>query len=218
MGWTRTQIANLGLRACGFKGSIVDVDSDTTAQARIVRDVLDLAIEHLMSAYDWPHARRHVELSLVGGTSSSAWNDDFQYAYRYSTTWMKFIRVVDEDGGDRNPTDESNIPYRIDSDSSGRLVLTDLEDAEAEVIILPDEGQYPASFVEALRLKVGMMAGPSLWGDTKKAIDLSREYESAVAEARVFAANEGQYELRPDTPSIRARRGNLRTDRTWRAE
>jgi hypothetical protein len=218
MAWTRTDIGNLALRRLGISVTMTDVDTDTSTQAKAVRAVLDLAIQSLISEYHWPMAERMEELGLVGGTASDPYNDDWTFAYRYSTTWMKFLRVVDEAGGDRNPTQSSTIPYKIISDSSGRLILTDLEDAEAEVIVLPEEGFFPAKFVEALSIKTAMLAGPSLEGDTRGARDLERDYENAVAQAKVAAATEASYDLPRDTPAIQARRGIIRRDNTLRSE
>jgi hypothetical protein len=219
MAWTRTDIGNLALRRLGISQTMTDVDTDTDTRAKAVRAVLDLAVQRLLSEYHWPMAERMEELGLVDGSEDEPYNDDWTFAYRYSTTWMKFIRVVDPAGGDRNPTQQSMIPYKTFSDTSGRLILTDLEDAEAEVIVIPEEGMYPAAFVEALSIKTAMLAGPSLEGDTKGGQDLEHDYETAIAHAKVIAATEAGYELPRDTPAIQARRGSgYRRGGTWRSE
>jgi hypothetical protein len=212
MAWTRTDIGNLALRRLGISATMTDVDTDTSTQAKAIRAVLDLSIQSLISEYHWPMAERMEDLGLVDGDADDPYNDDFCFAYRYSTTWMKFIRVVDPDGGDRNPTQASWIPFKVISDTSGRLILTDLEDAEAEVLVLPEEGFFPAKFVEALSIKTAMLAGPSLEGDTRGAINLEREYEVAIAQAKVVAATEASYDLPRDTPAIQARRGGIRRE------
>lgn len=218
MAWTRTDIGNLALRRLGISVTMTDVDTDTTTQAKAVRAVLDLSIQSLISEYHWPMAERMEEMGLVDGTASDPYNDDFCFAYRYRTTWMKFIRVVPENGGDRNPTQSSWIPYKIISDTSGMLILTDQEDADAEVLVLPEEGFFPAKFVEALSVKTAMLAGPSLEGDTRGSRDLEREYEVAIAQAKVAAATEAAYDLPRDTPAMQARRGIIRSDRSPRLE
>lgn len=219
MAWSRTDIANRALGALGVKKAITDVDTDTNAEAKAVREVLDLAIESLVAECDWPMARRTEEMSLVSGSSTSPYSDDWVYAYRYSTTWMKLIRVQQEDGGDRQPSESSMCPYRVISDTSGRLVLTDEESAEAEVLVLPDEGHYPAKFVEALALKVAIMAGPRLAGDVKNGSSLQQMYEMALSNAMATAANEQGYFLPLDPQGIRARRGSgtYRTGQDWTA-
>lgn len=209
MAWTRTDIGNLALRRLGISQTMTDVDTDTDTRAKAIRAVLDLAIQSLMSEYDWPMARRMEDLGLVDGSASDPYNDDWTFAYRYSSTWMKFIRVVSPAGGDRQPIQSSMILWKIHSDTSGMLVLTDLEDAEAEVIVLPEEGFFTAKFVEALSIKVAMLAAPSVEGDTRKPVDLADEYETAVSQAKVTAANEEGYEIPRDTPAIQARRGGV---------
>lgn len=209
MAFTRTDIGNLALRRLGISETMVDVDTDTSTRAKAVRAVLDLCIEVLIASYRWPMSELMEDLDLVDGTTSDPYNDDWTFAYRYDTTWMKFIRVVGEDGGDRNPTQTSMIPWRMLSDTSGKLILTDLEDADAEVLVLPEEGMYPGLFVEALSIKVAMLAGPSLEGDTRRPVSLEKEFEQALELAKVAAANEAGYELPPDTPAIQARRGGL---------
>ena len=138
MAWTRTDIANRALGVLGVKGTISDVDADTSELAKAVRAVFDLAAESLLSEFDWPMARRLEEMSLVSGTSSSAYSDDYQYAYRYSTYWMKFIGVSASGGGIRIENDLTKIDYRVISDTSGRLVLTDQEEASADALVLPE--------------------------------------------------------------------------------
>lgn len=219
MAWTRTDIANGALGKLGITDAISDVDTGTDARSKAMRQFIDLAIESLMAECDWPMARRTEELSLVDGTASDPYSDDWVFCYRYNTTWMKFRRVIEDGGGDRNPHDQSKIEFEIISDSSGKLILTDQEDAEAEVIILPEEGYYPAKFVEALECKLAMMAGPRLFGDAKKQVDLAPSYQSALSDAMVSAANEQGYLRKNDPPGIQARRGwgGYRGDGSWTA-
>ena len=207
MAWTRTDIANRALGVLGVKEVISDVDADTTTEAKAVRAVFDLASESLLSEFDWPMARRLEEMSLVAGTSSAAYSDDYQYAYRYATYWMKFLGVSGEDGGIRAENDKTKIDYKTSSDTSGRLILTDQEDASADVLVLPEEGLFPAKYVEALAILIAMMAGPRLAGATKMAMDLRGFYEAAVSSAKAHAANEEGYSQPSETPSMIARRG-----------
>lgn len=216
MAWTRTDIANRALGILGVKEAITDVDTDTSREAKAIRAVLDIAIESIASEFDWPYTRRKEEMTLIDGSASEAYNNDWQYAYQYSTYWVKFFRVQQADGGDRNPTDESKIPYEIISYSSGRLILTDQEDASADVAVLPEEGFYPAKYIEALAYLTAMMAGPRLEGATKKSADLRPMYESVLSSAKATAANESNYEMPPDTTAVRARRGNLSRRWNWR--
>lgn len=216
MAWNRTDIAN---RACGVLGistEITDIDADDTRVAKAIRAVLDLAIESMASEFDWQYQRRIEELSLVDGSASDAYSDDWQFAYRYGTHWAKLLGVVEDGSNTRFQTETSKIPYKIISDSSGRLILTDLEDASADVAILPEEGLYPGKYIEALSVKVAMMAGPNLEGMTRKPVDLRNQYESELSSAKAAAANEAQHDNDIDTPAIRARRGTLSRRWNWR--
>lgn len=215
MAWTRTDIANRALGVLGLKNVISDVDADTTPEARATREVFDLASESLLSEFDWPMARRLEEMSLVDGSSSDAYNDDYQFAYRYATYWMKFIGVQYADGGIRLQNDKTKIDYRIISDTTGRLILTDLEDASADVLVLPEEGLFPAKYVEALSVLIAIMAGPRLGGATKMALDLRGFYEAAVSSAKAHAANEEGYAQPTDPPSMIARRGQRSRLSDW---
>lgn len=219
MPFSRTDIANRALGACGVKAAISDVDTDTSGEASAIREVLDLAIGYVLSEADWPVGRRIEEMGLVSGSASSPYSNDWTYAYRYGSTWLKLVRVQPEDGGDRQPTESSACPFRISSDTSGRLVLTDEESAEAEVIVLPDEGHLPDKLVEAIALRAGMMAAPRLSGDARQGVDLERMYEQALSSAMAAAANEGERFIPQDPPGIRARRGTgtYRTGQGWTA-
>lgn|SRR3990167_989093 len=214
MAWSRTDIANRALGVLGISDSINDVDTGTSREAKAVRAVLDMAIESLSSEFAWPFTRKVEEMSLVDGTSSDAYSEDWQYAYRYSTYWVKFFAVRDADTNGRFETEKNRVEFKVVEDASGRLVLTDLEDASAEVAVLPEEGLYPAKYVEALSTKVAMMAGPRLEGATKKSIDLRAQYENELSSAKATAMNEAEYQLPMDGPAVAARRGIL--NRRWR--
>jgi hypothetical protein len=213
MAWTRTDIANRALGVLGVKGLISDVDADTTTEAKATRDVFDLAAQSLLSEFDWPMARRLEEMSLVDGSSTDPYSDDFHFAYRYSTYWMKFIGVSASGGGIRAENDKTKIAYRTISDTTGRLILTDQEDASADVLVLPEEGLYPAKYVEALAVLIAMMAGPRLAGATKGAMDLRGFYEAALSSAKAFAANEEGFQQPYETPAMIARRGRGQSNR-----
>jgi hypothetical protein len=209
MAWTDTDIANRALGMLGVKAVITSLSSDTSTEAKAVRAVFDMARDSINSEFDWPHSRQVVELSLVSGTASSAYSDHWQYAYRYGTTWKKLLGVVGDDTSDRALTESSKIPYQVISDSAGRLILTDLADASALVLVLPEEGHYPAKYVEALAAKVALMAMPRLASSTREDGDLRQEYESLLSNAKATAANEAGFELPVDTPAIEARRGTI---------
>jgi hypothetical protein len=216
MAWTRTDIANRALGILGVSDSITDVDTGTTREAKAIRAVLDIAIESMASEFRWPLTVRVEEMSLVDGTASEAHSDDWQYAYRYSSYWVKFFGVREDETNGRQETEKSKIPYLVISDTSGRLILTDLEDASAEVAVLPEEGFYPAKYVEALANKVAMMAAPRLEGSTRKPVDLRAQYEAALSDAKATAANESGYEMPLDTPAVAARRGLFSRRWGWR--
>lgn len=207
MAWTDTEIANRALRALGINKPIVDLDTDDTTRAKALRDSWDLAVDLLDSEFPWPHSKRVQEMSLVDGSSSDPYSDQWTYAYRYGSTWKGLIGVVEDGFSERGVVEDTKIEYDTISDASGRLILTDLEDASALVLVIPETGYYPAKYAEALAILLAKMAGPSLFGETKQAVDLLPQYTMALAEAKVAAANEGGYERRPDSPSIQARRG-----------
>ena len=207
MAWTRTDIGNQALLMLGISKLMTDVDTDTSHRASVIRECFDLAAASVDSEFPWPLSQRVEELSLVGGSSSSAYSSDWTFAYRYATYVKSLQGLVASGTSDRFLTEAGKTEYQIISDTTGKLILTDLEDASAFVNVLPEEGLYPAKYVKALALQIAILAGPALVGEMKKEVDLSAAYAVALAEAKVTAANEGGYERRPDTPSVQARRG-----------
>lgn len=206
MAWTRTDIANKAAGYLGVGKQISEIDTDTTEEAKSIRAVFDMAMESVLSELDWGFARTRAELSLVSDENEDH-NGDWKYAYRYPSGCLLFKRVVASDLGDRNPSEESEIPWGVETDDSGRLIVADEADAQGEYIYAPEEGLLPAKFVLCVSLKIAMLAGPRLERDAQSGSQFLNLYEQTLSEAKAVAANEGGYELRPDTPSLRARRG-----------
>jgi hypothetical protein len=218
MAWTSTQIANRALGAAGIKKAIVDLDTDDSAIAEVIREVYDLAVGVVDSEFPWPHSKRVEEMSLVDGDEDDPYSDDWTYAYRYSSYWQKFLGVVEDGYTGRAEVVDGRHEYEITSDEDGRLVLTDVEDASAIIHVLGEEGTWPAAYVEALAIKIASMAAPRLYGEAKTEIDLTQKYVDALATAKVITANEAGYERPLDPPSIQARRGASRWHRASDSE
>lgn len=209
MPWTRTDIANVALTFMGLKG-VSDIDTDTGADAKAIREIMDLAIDDFMGEAPWPMGTKVAELSLVEELDDDE-NAEWDYSYRYPSDCVRLIRVRSEAREDnRYASEQNSIEYKIESDTSGRLILSDEEDAEAEYVYIPEEGLFPGKAIHALALSIAKMAAPRIKQAASAAQQFVSQYEAALNNAKVLAANEGQH-LRPqDPPAIRARRGMTR--------
>lgn len=207
MAWNDTEIANRALGILGFKGVVVDLQNDTTPQAKVLRSNYALALADLMSEAPFGAGVRQGELSPVGDPSVR-YSPDWHYAFRYPPLAAMLNGLLDSEGGSgRRQTELSEIPYRILSDDDGRLILTDLENAWAEWIQVPDESALEAKLVQALAMKLAMMSAPVLGREGQAGQDLAAPYARLLSDVKAAAANKDQVDRPADPPHLRARRG-----------
>lgn len=207
MAWSDTQIANRALGILGFKGVVVDLQNDTTPQAKTLRANYALALGDLMSEAPFGAGVRQGELTPVGDPDVR-YSPDYRYAYRYPPLAAMLNGLLDaEGGGGRRQTELSEIPYRIVSDDLGRLILTDQANAWAEWVQVPDESFLEAKLVQALAMKLAMMSAPVLGREGQAGQDLEAPYARLLSEVKALAANRDLVDRAPDPPHLRARRG-----------
>jgi hypothetical protein len=197
----KVDICNLALSHLGIGKDLTDVDTDAGQEALACRRFYSTALEKVLRDYDWPFATVIEALALVEEDP----NDEWAFSYRYPSGALKFRRIL---SGQRNDTRQSRVPYRLISDSQGRLILTDAEQAEGEYTAnVTDPALYSPDFVIALSYLLGGFIAPRLTaGDPYKLGEKSlRMYEYEISKARANAANEEQPDELPDAEMIIAR-------------
>jgi hypothetical protein len=209
---TDIQICNMALGNIGVSQRITTLN-DSTMEAQQCNLYYEVAQKESFEAFHWPFARRFKDdLTLVGGTTSTPYNNDWQYAYRYPVpegdpvfdVCARVIRISRASLGRRDP---APAPFLIGSDDTGRLILTNEEDPTIEYTrYIYDEEQYPILFATAMSWKLASYIAPALAKDPVKALDLTEKvFNARIDMARAVALNEGQLEEDQEASWIQGR-------------
>jgi hypothetical protein len=196
-----TNVAQMALSHIGSGRSITDIDTDISEEARALRTFQDVAIKTAMRAAPWSFCTEILALGLVEEDP----NDEWDYSYRYPSTAVGIRRIL---SGARTDTSDTRSPYKIARDSSGKLIFSDEEDAEAEITVyVSDVSQWPEDFKLAVSYLWAALVCPRVTKEDPMKIkrDLLGLYNMSVLEAKVNNHNEEQPDQEPDSEFIRCR-------------
>lgn len=198
---SRPEIANISLSHLGIGNEITSIETDRSNEAAAVRRFYQLALETTFRDGKWPFANVIEDLGLIEEDP----NEEWAYSYRHPSNCAKIIKIL---SGFRNDTHQSRVPLKISKDTSGRIILTDKEDAQIEFTQIVDDPQfYTADFILAFSLKLSYMIIPRLSiGDPNGLRSIiERQYLAALSTAEKNAGNEEQPEVLPEAELIRGR-------------
>jgi hypothetical protein len=196
-----TEIANLAISHLGVAKEIADLETEDSEEANTCRRFYTTALEATLRDLPWPFATKFIALALVEEDPTDEWD----YSYRYPADCLKVRRIL---SGIRNDTRQSRAPYKISQDGSGRLILTDQQNAEIEYTVNEtDEQKYPADFVLAFSFRLAMYAAARLTaGDPfKLKLEMEKSYRKELVMAGASAFTEEQIDEEPDSEYIRER-------------
>lgn len=196
-----TVIANMAISHLGSGKEIATLATENSEEARACRRYYEIALKETLSAIPWSFAVRIMDLSLVEEDPNSEW----AFSYRYPSDALKLTKIL---SGIRNDTRQSRVPYRVISDDSGSLILTDEEDAQIEYVKFEDNvDRYPADFVMAFSFKLAFYVAPRVTnGDPfKMGARAGQMYDMEIKKAIARMINEQQAEELPQSEFIRTR-------------
>ena len=198
---SKTTIANMALSHLGVGHEIANVETEQSEEAAAIRTFYDTARDFMQSDFPWPFLTRAGSLALVEENPTDEWD----YSYRYPSDALKIHRIF---SSLRNDNRQSRVPHKIYSDSNGKLIYVDTENAIMEYSIkVTEEDRWPADFTLAFSYLLASYAGPRLTkGDPYKmrneALGFYMRYLQ-LAEQRTL--NEEQAEVLPESEFVRAR-------------
>lgn len=88
--WTKTNITNLSLREIGTY-RINDFDTDTSAEARVARDLWDFVLSVALEAHEWMWATKDAALNKIGAASTR-----FDFEWQLPSDFVRLGRVSDD--------------------------------------------------------------------------------------------------------------------------
>jgi hypothetical protein len=196
-----TEICNLALSHLGTGKRIADVETERSQEAATFRSLYDIVLDEVLRDYSWPFATKIDDLGLVEEDPNSEWS----FSYRYPSDCVFFRKIL---SGTRNATNNTKVPYKISNDDSGQIILTDVEEAEAEwTMRVTDTAIFPADFTMAFSFKLAERAASTLLGGDPFHIEdkVAAKYLRIAENAMATAGNEEQTELKPESEFILAR-------------
>jgi len=201
MASSNTEIVNLALSHLAHNKTISDLETESSEEAKNGRRFYDTAVKKVAESAPWPFLTRIAALGLVEEEPNTEWG----YSYRYPANCVRLVRVL---SGVRNDDRQTRSPYRIISDTTGKLILSDEQDLQMEYIVnASDPTIFSAGFTFAVSFYLAHLMGPTIskgdqFGLAEKALTM---YEYEVARASNEAFNEQQDEEQVDAESVRGR-------------
>jgi len=184
-----TEVANLALLHLAITNkTISNLETEKSTEANISRMFYNIALENVLRDYSWPFATKFTTLALIEENP----NEEWLFSYRYPTDCIRIKRMV---SGLEEISVSDRIVYKIASDSSGRIILSNQEKAQIEYVKkIDDPSLMTPDFVMAFSFKLAHYMAPSLTaGDPFKLGDrASQNYELEISQARSNAFNEEQ--------------------------
>ncbi len=166
---SKTQIANIAL-AKYREGRITSIESTTDTVAIVLNDQWKHALHFLLEEHRWNFAGKRATLSRLGT------DPEFGYDYQYRLP-ADLIRLKEVNGED---IESSLRQFEIE----GTSLLTDETTVEITYIYeVIDTNLFSPSFADALATKLAALTCARITGDDKLALQLSQQYEVALAKA-----------------------------------
>lgn len=198
---SKASICNMALSHLGVSDAVTDVDTESSKEAQACRLFYEACRDDVLRAFAWPFAVIIEDLTIVEEDP----NDEWAFSYRYPSGCLAARRLL---SGTRTDSQNTVVPYRVARDASGRVIFTDLEDAQIEYTSLVDaEEEWDSIFVSALTYLLAFKIAPRLaGGDESKLGDRAfKLYLYELSRAQAAAANEERPDLPPDAELITAR-------------
>lgn len=206
-------VANLALTHAGVGKQIASL-TEASEPARAINQLWHPTMKDLQRETRWKFNKRIMELTLINPDPTIAYSAQWSRAYRWPPEMLRIDAVLPSRDSQGTIADLQlvgrvlEIPYDVMSDSSGRMILTNEEGAEAkyghyeeQVDLWPTDFQMCASLRLAAYIAVRMGKG-----DKQKIGQRSFElYQMSLEKARVTNAQEGVPIPDDDGDMIRSR-------------
>jgi len=198
-------VCTMALNMIAIDQTVTDM-ADTDDLSAVCNRWYEIARDEMLESSHWPFAKKQVALGLVEEFTGDT--DEWAYSYRYPVACLAAYRLVNGVQPVASP-----IPFELRQDATGRLIMTDLEDAILEGTYTYDNtGEWTNKFALAVASKLAQYISVPLKVNanlTAQAAQMSTEME---IKARGAANGEGQNRTPPASKYIRARGGFPRQD------
>lgn len=125
--YDKLEIFNLALGALLLNKQLVDAESDTSKEAKVLRQFYPIALAQTLQDLDLDATAERHALELMYNNPNSEW----QYAYKYPTKCLFFRRIV---SGYRRDNRMTSIPRAQGTINGVKVIFTDQPSAIGEFI------------------------------------------------------------------------------------
>lgn len=218
MAYSSVQIANLALSHAGSKGEIASL-TESSREAKICRQHLDVARDEILRAHDWGFARRYLALAERSGeTLAPGW----LHAYGYPSDCLAARRILrpeqmassdaaywsmDDERLRQRELDDGE-PYEIAADDAktGRLIYCNIEQPYLRyTATVTTASVFDPLFVAAMALHLAALISPGLGGNENRSTLLLNRAAQKVDQAKASDGNERGRTPTRDAEWIRGR-------------
>ena len=198
---SKVGIVNMALSHLGNDKPVGNLDTERSSEALTAKAFYDIARDKALKEGPWPFSTRFAVLELVEEEPTTEWG----YSYRYPSNCLSIHRIF---SGIRNDSRQSRVPYKIGADDAGRLIYTDMDDAEIEYTAKNDSPHtYTDEFELAFSYLLASLMAPRLTsGDQFKLGERAfKLYQFEIGSAIADSSNEEQPDEEVESEYIRAR-------------
>ncbi len=202
MASSETEICNMAIAHLGVGKRIASLD-ERSQESNICNTFYEVALHNTLRDFTWPFCSKIVALGLFEEDPTDEW----AFSYRYPSECEFLRRIL---SGNRNDNADTIIPYKIYADDDGKLIYTDMEDAEVEyTFVEEDPSKYPSDFVMALSYQLAALIAPTICGVQRiELVDRMLQLSSFwVGKAAQAGSGEEKQDRVPESEFIRAREG-----------
>lgn len=202
---SKTQIANLALGFLGSTQTVLDLDTDTTQQAKVIRRHYKIALDEFLEKHPWNFATGYAQLVVTSEDNDSG----YKYEYAKPSDALVIRQVAPEDRFVRTYIDQDNtIDFREFLIGGSLRIHTDLKQAWCEYTKeLSEDDLVPKYFGKGLAAHLAMEIAPSLITGKYAQIKqlLMKENDDRVGESMAIDLTRSPRRKDPASPFERAR-------------
>lgn len=118
-----TEICNFALNQLGTSAEIENLETDTSANGRVMRRVYETTRREILHRYNWYFSTRYELLQLVNLYPDREW----AFSYRYPNSCLNLIKIWN---GTHSEDQDNMVRFIISSDDKGKLILSDFGPTE----------------------------------------------------------------------------------------
>lgn len=160
----KNDIANLALGRLGVSLAVIDLDTENSTQAKVIRRNLRLSLDTLLEEHDWGFASSHQALSLVTDYANISDSGGWRFKYSLPADCL-VLREISRDGifARTNQYEDEKERWEEVYSASGVRIYADVPDAYGRYTVrLNEDIAFPTHFGRALSAQLSLDIAPQL--------------------------------------------------------